>query len=123
MRIGVSGSRHLTYSQKLQAENVLRAILSAYGKGDELHHGTAVGVDTIAGRIAKCYGIKVVGHPPKVHQWAAPGGYKDRNIQLVKSVDMLIAVHSPNSTTGGTLWTYTYANSCGVRTEWIELSQ
>lgn len=118
MRIGVTGSRELSAAQRRQAHRVLRGIFSVYSEDDELHHGDAIGIDRIAKEEANRFGLKVVPHPSKGHHWKQ---YKDRNKEIVNAVEFLIALHSPTSQTGGTIWTYNYATRRGVRTEWVEL--
>lgn len=120
MRIAVTGSRTLSTPQRRQVKLIFRGLLSVYGPEDEFHHGAANGVDTIAATIARQFGLHVVAHHPKEKKWV--GGYRERNKEIVDACDYLIAVHSPLSSTGGTIWTYNYAESLGKRAEWIELS-
>lgn len=119
MRVGVTGSRTLSAPQKRQALRVLRGFISCYGEKDELHHGNASGIDQLAHSVATQFGLQIVKHLPKKQKWE--GGFKERNKQIVASVDYLLAIHSPQSTTGGTVWTYQYAVKKGVQVEWIEL--
>jgi hypothetical protein len=94
-------------------------LLSCYGPGDEFHHGNASGIDQIAKEVAQQFGLEVIPHHPKKQKWE--GGYKERNKEIVHAVEYLIAVHSPNSTTGGTVWTYQYAVRKQRAVEWVEL--
>ena len=119
MRIGVTGSRRLDYEQRKLVRKILTERLSECGKDDELHHGCANGVDTIAAQTAAYQGMTIVQHPALVPDWER--GYKPRNKRIVAAVDLLLAFHSPDSTTGGTIWTYQYALRRGVKAEWIEL--
>ena len=121
MRIGVSGSRALTVVEQRKARRILSGLLSVYGIGDELHHGNAVGVDKIAAELAKKYGMKVVPHVPKEKRWEGMSGYKARNMDIVNSSDKIFALHSPNSSTGGTIWTFNYAVELKKDIEWIEI--
>jgi hypothetical protein len=119
MRIGVSGSRILNYEQRRDARKILRQHLHVFGKGDVLNHGGATGIDTIAMQTAMEFGIEPVLFAPRVHDWE--NGYKPRNKLIVKNSDLLIAIHSRQSQTGGTIWTFQYAQRTGVEAIWIEL--
>lgn len=121
MRIGISGSRALSVVERRSVRKILRGILSCYDQGDEVHHGGASGVDRIAGEVATSFGMKVVVHPPKEHRWDGMAGYKARNMDIVNSSDKIYAFHSPNSSTGGTIWTYNYAQGLGKDCDWVEI--
>lgn len=107
--------------ERRKVTKIIKGILSCYGEGDELHHGNASGVDRIAAEIGKGYGIKVIAHPAIHKRWDGKGGYKERNIEIVNSCDKLYAFHSPNSLTGGTIWTYNHAKDLGKQCEWVEI--
>jgi len=119
MRIGITGSRDLSFAQTKQAKRILAGLLSVYGPDDELHHGDARGIDKLAKSVGSLYGMKTIAHHPKTQRWDT--GYKPRNIEIVESSDFLLAIHCPDSTTNGTLWTYNYAIRKGIRCDWIEL--
>lgn len=121
MRVGVSGSRALTEVEKRKARHILKGLLSCYGGGDELHHGNAVGVDRIAAEVGKLYGMKVVSHPATEPRWDGMAGYKARNMDIVNSSDVMYALHSPHSSSGGTIWTFNYAQEIGKDIQWIEM--
>jgi len=121
MRVGVSGSRALTIVERRKVQRILKGILSCYGEGDELHHGNASGVDKIAAEIGKQFGMRVVAHQAKNPRWEGMAGYKARNMDIVNSSDKVYALHSPNSSTGGTIWTYNYALGLGKHCQWIEI--
>lgn len=119
MRIGITGSRVLDYDQRRKARQWLTQRLSVYGRNDELHHGCANGIDLIASQVATSLGLMIVEYPVAIPDWER--GYKPRNKRLVNSVDLLLALHAKQSSTGGTIWTYEYAKRKGVKAEWIEL--
>jgi hypothetical protein len=121
MRIGITGSSVLSAREARTVNRILRGILSCYGPEDELHHGAARGVDQIAKEIGEHYGMKVVPHPPQEKRWDGAKGYRARNVDIVNASDKVYAIHSPNSTTGGTIWTYNYAEGVGKPVEWIEI--
>lgn len=121
MRIGVSGSRILSREQERVVKRILTGILSCYGPEDELHHGGAKGVDLIASQVGNRFGLKVIAHPAKTPKWDGVSGYKARNMEIVNSSDKVYAIHSPTSSTGGTIWTFNYAEGLGKQVEWIEL--
>lgn len=119
MKIGVTGSRVLTYDQRKEARRILTRVLSDHAPYGELHHGCANGIDLIAAQVAASLGMKIVEYPVSIPNWEA--GYKPRNKRLVNAVDFLLAMHSSESKTGGTIWTYQYAQRKGVPAEWIPL--
>lgn len=50
------------------------------------------GVDWYARDAARSTGLEMVEHTPRVHQWGAPGGYKDRNLLIARDSDMVLVV-------------------------------
>lgn len=122
MRVGIIGSSDLTDTERVEAKQILRSILSEYGTDDELYHGDSAGIETIAAYLGKQYGMKVTPLPAKVKKWEGEGGFKQRNKRVALSVEKLYTIHSPRSQTGGTIWTYNFANRKNVDTQWIELT-
>lgn len=121
MRIGITGSRSLSVRERRIAARILRGILSCYGPEDELHHGGANGIDRIAAEIALHFDIRVIPHIAVEKKWQGLRGYRARNMDIVNASDRVYAIHSPGSSTGGTIWTYNYALDIGKPCEWIEI--
>jgi hypothetical protein len=124
MRVGVTGSHRLNHEERIEAAQILTKELSKLlDEGySELYHGGAPNVDEMSGNIGHTLGFKVFVILPKVYTWEGDGGFKKRNKRIVQSIDLLVAVHSPRSKTGGTIWTYDYAIRRGVKHKWFELS-
>lgn len=125
MKYGVTGSRSLTRREKVRAVHIFNFLFEQCGPEDELFHGGAQGIDTIAATCAESFGMKVTPIRPTTFTWRGPGGFRQRNKRIVWSVEedgQLYALHSSRSTTGGTIWTYNYARSRNVAAEWIDLT-
>lgn len=128
MKHGVTGSRIVGELEEIAAETLLREIIRGLNPvEDEWHHGGADGIDLLSKRIAQEFGFvdgeNLIEHVPTVRSWAAKGGFRDRNMTLVQSIDKLYALHSSSSRSGGTIWTYNYAQRCHRATTWYELEE
>jgi len=122
MKLGVTGSRRgATRKQQRVLESLIRNLVST-----ELHHGDCVGVDAIAHDAAVANGIKVVIHPPtnskqrafcKAAAMLPMKPYAQRNADIVKSIDWLIAVPSQDAEVlrSGTWQTIRMARRLGKR--------
>ena len=125
MKYGVSGSRSLSQREKYRAAKFFLALFADCGPEDELFHGGAQGVDTIADTIARQCDMKVTPIIPTVFSWDGVGGFKQRNKRIVLSLrdeGTLFALHSSRSKTGGTIWTYNFAVRANVEAQWIDLT-
>lgn len=125
MKFAVTGSRSLTRQEKTRAVHIFNFLFDGCGPEDELFHGGAEGIDTIASQVADSFGMKVTPIRPTTFTWHGPSGFKQRNKRIVWSVEdegELIALHSSRSRTGGTIWTYNYARRRNVPAEWIDLT-
>ena len=121
MKLGVTGSRH-GRPQRLEAKFFS---FLAVEDVSEFHHGDCAGWDEQCYTIAKHYGIKTVAHPPDDDKfWAhtksdiilPPKPYLDRNKEIVRAVDFLIAApDGPEKQRSGTWSTVRYAKRQGVR--------
>jgi hypothetical protein len=122
MKIGFSGSRiGLTDSQKYHFSQLLLDL-----KGNEFHHGDAVGADADAHRIALNMGYAIVIHPPKnpskrafckIGDILPEKDYLDRNKDIVDATDVLIATPKENTEQlrSGTWSTVRYARKKGKK--------
>ena len=96
MIVGFTGTRNgLSKEQRIALEGKFQS-----RKIDALHHGCCVGADEEANGIARECGIKTIGHPPlntrlmsmcRVDELRPPLDYLDRNQEIVKECDILIA--------------------------------
>lgn len=118
MKIGFTGTqRGMTDAQK----NTLRKMVP---KDAELHHGDCVGADAEAHDIFRFYGLACVGHPPSnstkrafkfVDEWRPEKDYLERNKDIVRETDMLIAAPGEDTELlrSGTWSTVRYARKLG----------
>jgi hypothetical protein len=89
----------------------------------EVHHpdvvvsGGAPGIDTMAEAAATRRGLKTEIFRPTVWRWAAPGGFKERNILIAQTCDTLVRIAAVTSTTYGSGWTRDRAKHLGKLTE------
>ena len=95
MILGVVGHAADKFTPETEAL-ARRAILAALAR----HRPSAVvsggchlgGVDIWAEQLARALGIPVTVHAPRVHAWAAPGGYRDRNLKIAREADRVLCV-------------------------------
>jgi len=122
MKIGFTGTQvGMSEVQKL------RLGVELYNLGpEEFHHGDCIGADEEAVKIARELGIKIVMHPPTNESkrawtyqtgdqvWAA-APYLDRNKEIVRATDRLIAAPKTNKEEirSGTWSTVRYAWAMG----------
>jgi hypothetical protein len=96
--VGFTGSRHgMTAAQSQELE---RRLVGATA----FHHGDCIGSDKQAHDLAKEFGIKTVGHPPKdsrlraycdVDELREEAEYLERDLHIVNEADEIIA--TPNT--------------------------
>lgn len=85
--------------------------------------GGAEGIDTLARTIAAEHGYTIkhgtfIEHLPAVRAWAAPDGFRDRNVRIVLDSTHLLALCCARSRTHGAAWTAREAARQG-RTVWL----
>ena len=120
IHIGFTGTRKgMTDSQKTE----LVLLLEAYSESDQLtvfHHGDCIGADRQARNIAFDMGCVIVSHQPInpkyrantiAHMYMPPLEYYDRNHNIVKYTNFLVAApHEKQETRrSGTWMTVRYA--------------
>jgi len=121
MIVGFTGSRHPRPPETLDR---LRALLVEWGV-TEGHHGDCVGFDEQAHDVCVELGIRTVAHPAVNSSLRAfksanvvlpPKDYLDRNKDIVRASERLIAApEGPEQTRSGTWSTVRFARSIGVR--------
>lgn len=94
MRIAIVGAILITPKEEENIEKSIRTILYTYMvKNDMLTvvSGGADGVDSIAEKIAKEFGLDTLIYPAKILEWGNghDGGFKDRNTKIAENCDML----------------------------------
>lgn len=116
MKIGVTGTRSgMTPSQRAEVEMFLEQ-----ARGQELHHGDCVGVDTEVADIARDLGYTIVCHPPEIDDLRGfskydvihePTSYFARNRRIVEECDLLLVVpyQKTHQKQGGTWYAHDHA--------------
>lgn len=66
--------------------------------------GGAIGIDSLAARLARGRGIEVIEFLPKQKRWA-PNGFEERNLLIAQNCDELLRLAHHASTTYGSGWT------------------
>lgn len=98
MKIGFTGRRGALDYPQFSALN--RELAALRFSGNEFHHGDCLGADSAAHVIAASLGLRTVVHPPKNPKFRAfmkadetlpEGEYLDRNKDIVRATDILIA--------------------------------
>jgi len=123
MKVGITGTREgMTLKQLVSLERMLEEM----GPPEQLHHGDCVGVDAEAHETAETLGVRdIIIHPPDVLTYRAfcksgfirpERPYLKRNREMVKEIDVLIAIPKRDGETrrSGTWATVTYARKSGV---------
>lgn len=87
--------------------------------------GGASGIDSLAERVAKELNLPIRIFKPKINDWLAVGGFRDRNIEIAKYADMIISMplefngkecyhcHTKSHDKTAGCWTANYAKSIG----------
>lgn len=135
--VGFTGTRNPVTS--LQRSRIYAELVKAKALhvDSELHHGCCINADETAHQLAWVMGYRIVAHPPtdpKLRAWVEfseywdqdtdvvlpEKPYLDRNLDIVKAVDLLIvAPDGPYRIRSGTWWTYSAAKREGVPTTLI----
>lgn len=112
-RVLITGSRH--YSN----EEVIRRELAAFPAGTVVIHGAAPGADSIADRIAKALGFKVIAEPAdwKTHGKAAG---PIRNQKMLDEYCPTVVLAFPLKDSRGTWDMVRRAEAAGVRVRVID---
>lgn len=111
--LAIVGSQDLTREQECKAVSIMMAVLQAR-RPDKIVSGGAPGVDTLAERVAVHLGVPFEAFLPRVKAWAAPGGFRDRNMQIVGACTRLLCLRSVQSRTYGSGWTADERQSGGA---------
>lgn len=129
MKVGFTGTRHgMTDAQRIMVTALLDVLRTAHG-ATRFHHGDCVGADQEADSLATNAGLLVTVHPPDDDRLRAfcghadmrePKPYHDRNEDIIREADVMIACPSEDSEQprGGTWFTYRKALTMG-RTVWL----
>ena len=103
--LAIVGSRDLTEAQRWQAVSIIEAVLQR-STPDAVVTGDASGIDELAAMLAERAGITVDAKEPRgERRWAGPGGFQERNLEIVAACTRLICLRSPQSRTYGSGWT------------------
>lgn len=110
MRLGIVGSTCLEGNPAAQRA-VLEAILGWRNHINDQREefvivsGGAVGVDSMAERIAENLGIPTIIHRPKERRWGGPDGFQARNRLIAGDCSHLLRIACAGSRTYGSGWT------------------
>ena len=123
VKVAVVGSEERRWApeQKAKAKYKIRKILESYDN-PVLVSGACPrgGVDIWAEEIADSMGIEKIIFPAKVYRWDGSGGFKERNIKIAETCDVLYDIEPKGKRSGGT-WTLEYAEKLGKPTHRIEI--
>jgi len=97
--------------QAKTATSLIKAVLTRFNP-DKVISGGAVGIDSLAEDVAADLGFPFEKFLPKNKRWE-PEGYKDRNMKIAESCDLLLCIRTAQSKTYGSGWTADYAESLG----------
>ena len=110
-RILVCGDRNWNDSEKI------REVLKEYPKESVIIHGGCRGADTIAGNVAKEYGMSVIVFPA---EWSkhglAAGPIRNKKMLDEGKPDLVLAFHSDISSSKGTNNMISQARKKGIET-------
>lgn len=113
MILAIVGSRQLEEVEHAAASYLVNSIISAEFSLHESNlvviSGGATGVDSLAEEYAGFYldfGLRFEAILPKVRRWEGPGGFKERNIEIIERSNFLVCIQSRSSETYGSGWTY-----------------
>jgi hypothetical protein len=146
IHIGFVGSSeaHWTQDQKIKAIQKISILLTQYiikyGKENIVFVSGGCkkgGVDIWAEIIAVSLGVKPLIYSPEVDQWddfneiiADPypspmkrfKGYKSRNMDIAKTIDILFCIDPKGRGDGGGLWTLNFAKKLGKEVHYVEIN-
>lgn len=95
MKLGIVGHavEKFTPETEAKAKQVIDEAIAKY-KPDHIISGRSPmgGIDIWAEEAALKHGIIPEIYPPKVAQWGAPGGYKDRNLKIAEQSDLVLCI-------------------------------
>lgn len=95
MKLGIVG--HAQDKFVPQTEMLARAVIHAEVLGRKpTHivsgHSPMGGVDWYAEDEARELDLPMIVHAPKIHNWSAPGGFRDRNLMIARDSDVVLVV-------------------------------
>lgn len=80
---------------------------------DKIVSGGAEGIDTLADLGARKHHIDFKALTPAVRRWAGPGGFMERNVEIVDDCDRLLRICCAESRSYGSGWTADLASRLG----------
>jgi len=95
MKLGIVGHGHDKFKPFTMAlaRNVIEDLIKTH-KPTHIVSGASHlgGIDLWAEEIAHKLEVETEIYPPKVNIWGAPGGYKDRNLQIASASDLVVCI-------------------------------
>lgn len=95
MNLGIVGSEQAKFTQITEraARMAIATMIITWGPTLVVSgHSPLGGVDLYAIEEAERLGVKTREYAPRRHYWAAPGGYRDRNLKIAKDSDVVACV-------------------------------
>ena len=109
MIIGIVGSQQDKFNPvtEQKARTLIREIIARVGVMGSICSGECPngGIDLYAHEEADAMGVNFIAYPPKVNKWE--GGYKQRNILIAQTSDLVVCVSVlklPEGYTGMKFW-------------------
>jgi hypothetical protein len=100
--LGVTGRRSAITAKQYTSLTALMRLWTKLTSDPVLHHGDCVGADEISYVIGKIHGYKIICHPPLSslfraftpdnHETREPKYYLERNDDIARECDVLIAI-------------------------------
>jgi len=126
VRLAIVGSRGFSQWWGLAAARgiVEDVVAEAAARGDlELVvSGGAEGVDSIGAEVGRAHGVEVLVIVPQVRRWAGPGGFQERNREIVEACTHLLCVRDAGARSYGSGWTADEAVRRGKRVRRVEFA-
>jgi predicted Rossmann fold nucleotide-binding protein DprA/Smf involved in DNA uptake len=120
--LAVVGSQELTEQQEWEAVSIIIRVIEDR-RPDKIVSGGAKGVDTLAKLVADRLGVPFKAYDPQARSWGAPGGFRDRNRQIVHACTRLLCLRSAQSRTYGSGWTADEAERQGKPVRRVSLER
>lgn len=95
MKLGIVGhaAEKFTPATETAAKGIIEDAFALYEPAALISGRSPMGgVDVWAEGMAKEAGIVTQIYAPDVHQWGAPGGFKDRNLQIAAESDAILVI-------------------------------
>ena len=110
MKILICGDRH--WKDRKTIFDTLRPYAQ---DNPTIIHGGATGADTIAGKAARAYGLKIIQHRAKWDEHGRAAGPIRNKKMLAEHPDLVLAFHNDIDGSKGTLHMVSIARDAGIK--------